>query len=209
MMRRFVVALALASLPATAVARNTVPDAKEMAASATATELARLLSPKSVDPRSELPHKSKLDAIKRRLTGTTLVWKGPPCDTANARCAAIASEIAERALADVEQYEARIAQYIYAQHFQNTLSPDEIMKSIAFLGTDEGKKFGASLFSVRSGEALKAVVTPTNDFHRNAPRWSMTPYQEEFFERTNGLPRVNLVAPPPISPPGAQRGKGQ
>ena len=202
MKRSFIYSLLAISVPLASV--NAEVSSKSMGHRPTelATQLAKLVGPKTLRQFQPSPE-DQVKTIKRSFSSTILVWKGDPCDQEVAECNVVASEIAQRAAMANNVHQKALAEYVYALHFDRTLSIDDIRNSIAVLKTDSGKKLAASILSVTEGSALLEILNPSSGFYSNAPQWSLTPYMEEFFDRTVGLPRMKNKAPPPPSRPRA------
>ncbi|MET0364453.1 MAG: hypothetical protein ABW169_07345 [Sphingobium sp.] len=185
-----------------AIAQTMPPAGNEGAQpSASAMELAHILKSASL-PRFQFPEEAEMKDMKASF-GTVLVWRGQPCDLKNEKCDAVATEISARMVHDRRAYMAKLAEYAYALHFQRTLSLQEISDSIAVAKTDAGKKLLVSLMSAPSGKTFQEVMNPYSGFLTNAPfpMWKDTPYREEFYDRTKGLPRRVMHAPPPPPAP--------
>lgn len=211
-MRKALIALAGMTVPLPGLAQMPTPiQAEIVTPSAEAIELAKLLKPTSLPQQLQMPEEWELKETKRSFGTTILAWKGTPCDLTNQRCDAIATEIAGKMVRDRRAYLAKLAEYIYAVHFQRTLSPEDIKESIALAKTKASQVLLSSIMSIQSGKTFIEATNPYSGFVMKTPfpMWKDTPYREEFYDRTQGLPRAKpLVVPPPPRLPPSLRPSG-
>lgn len=188
----FVAFAACAVAPVRAAEPETI-----VAAGPKALELAKLLGPQKLMPRLGMPSDFERKQLLSSMYNTTLVWKGVPCNEKDARCSKVAEEISGHALADRQAHEKRMTEQLYALHFQRTLTDEAMDSAIAFLKTENGRRFSISTSSFWNDQEVLTLLKPGTPLFQEWQAWRMTPYLEEFYDRTKNLPRSDRKAPPP------------
>jgi hypothetical protein len=194
--RLFLIGLALVIAPATVgQAKDGNEKVTKSTPSADALELVRLLKLFPSTEQISLGHYEK--SIGK--TGIFNLAIKPSCDPDDDRCSNIAAEIGEKMLRDRIAFDNKLMEYISAQHFQRSLTEEQVKKSISIL-TDP------DILMIISAIVNRPNIIPPIDIRKSIEnggmvgRWDYMIYRQEFDERTKDLPRAKASQISPILP---------
>jgi len=211
MLKRPLLPLSLAGLfamsaPAVAQPPRVSPAAEPSAA---ALELAELLKPASFAMLWRISDEEAAILLEQQLLRNHYAPRGARCVSENPACAAAAKEVARKYGPLQARFSARIISEAHARLFDATLSPADIAASTAFLRTPSGAKFRDSLQLLTPGARPKDAAVMNRIIEDSLAGETGSPtagMYDEFYDRTEGLPRAKEHFPlPPAHPATSPR----
>jgi hypothetical protein len=161
-----------------------------------ATELAELLSPNQFYGLRFVDEKAAARDLASQLGGSTYAPRGMPCDVKQPECAAAARAVAAKFAPRVSAASRKRINLAYARLFDGRMTAAEMRQSIAFLRTAAGKAMAKTIRTPapEAGAAeLRRIFTEVLHVRDTSTHGMI----EEFYDRTEGLPRRVLPAAPP------------
>lgn len=168
-------------------------------------ELAKAWAPSILVGLLDIGLVADAEFLEQKLLASHWAPRGTPCDPSLDACKAAARKAAREHAERVEKFRRKISTEALANHIRNSMSAEQMAASLAFVRTDTGQRFSATLNSVPGPSYLDA-------YHRLRGSGAIIDAPENadmfnaFYDIAEGLPRAPLRAiPPPPMPPSQSR----